>query len=158
LRRDPVLFPALEAGRLSFAQADEIRRAPAHLRQTLIDRTGVIPDEVVTDRHRPYVRVVATACPGARHVRTGLHRAKGATTHPIERSHVPTRDRLRNSRGLKRTETGQHLLEGFEAVRHIRRDGAPGAGHLVPGPTPHARVRAAVATLHALGHGLRRRG
>jgi ParB family transcriptional regulator, chromosome partitioning protein len=39
LRRDPVLFPALEAGRLSFAQADEIRRAPAHLRPTLVDRT-----------------------------------------------------------------------------------------------------------------------
>jgi hypothetical protein len=38
LRRDPVLFPALEAGRVTFAQADEIRRAPAHLRQTLVDR------------------------------------------------------------------------------------------------------------------------
>jgi len=31
-------------------------------------------------------------------------------------SHVPMRDRLRNSRGLKRTETGQCFLEGFEAV------------------------------------------
>ena len=38
LRRDPVLFPALEAGQVTFAQADEIRRAPAHLRQTLVDR------------------------------------------------------------------------------------------------------------------------
>jgi len=38
LRHDPVLFPALEAGQVSFAQADEIRRAPAHLRQTLVDR------------------------------------------------------------------------------------------------------------------------
>jgi len=38
LRRDPVLYPALEAGQVSFAQADEIRRAPAHLRQTLISR------------------------------------------------------------------------------------------------------------------------
>jgi ParB-like chromosome segregation protein Spo0J len=38
LRRDPVLFPALEAGQVSFAQADEIRRAPVHLRQTLVDR------------------------------------------------------------------------------------------------------------------------
>jgi hypothetical protein len=32
------LFPALEAGQVTFAQADEIRRAPAHLRQTLVDR------------------------------------------------------------------------------------------------------------------------
>ncbi len=38
LRRDPVLFPALEAGQVTFAQADEIRRAPAHLRQTLVER------------------------------------------------------------------------------------------------------------------------
>ena len=38
LRRDPVLFPALEAGQVTFAQADEIRRAPAHLRQMLVDR------------------------------------------------------------------------------------------------------------------------
>jgi ParB/RepB/Spo0J family partition protein len=38
LRHDPVLFPALEAGQVSFAQADEIRRAPAHLRQTLVNR------------------------------------------------------------------------------------------------------------------------
>lgn len=38
LRHDPILFPALEAGQVSFAQADEIRRAPAYLRQTLTDR------------------------------------------------------------------------------------------------------------------------
>jgi hypothetical protein len=36
---------------------------------------------------------------------------------------VPTRDRPRNSRGLKRTATGQRFLEGFEAVRHLRRGG-----------------------------------
>src|SRR5918912_4080332 len=68
-----------------------------------IERTGVITSEVVTDRHRPYIKAVATTCPGARHIRTGLHRARGETTKAIERSHAPTRDRLRNSRGLKRT-------------------------------------------------------
>jgi hypothetical protein len=56
------------------------------------------------------------------------------------------RDRLRNSRGLKRTETGQRFLEGFAAVRHLRRDGSPGAGRLVDGPARHARVREVVAT------------
>src|SRR5919202_1173319 len=75
----------------------------------------------------------------------------------IERSHVPTRDRLRNSRGPKRTETGQRFLEGFEAVRHLRRGGAPGAGHLVRGPALHARVRQVVAAINTLGHSLRRR-
>ena len=130
--------------------------AEAFFRQA-IERTGVIPREVVTDHHQPYIKAVATTCPGALHIRTGLHRARGETTKAVERSHVPTRDRLRNSRGLKRTETGPRLLEGFEAVRHLRRGGAPRAGQLVPGPAPHARVRSVVTLIHALGRGLLRR-
>ena len=129
--------------------------AQAFFRQA-IERTGVMPHEVITDRHQPYIKAVATACPGARHIRTGLHRARGATTKAVERSHVPSRDRLRNSRGLQRTETAQRFLEGFEAMRHLRRGGVPGGGHLVPGPGRHARVRQAVATIHALGRSLRR--
>jgi putative transposase len=126
--------------------------AEAFFRQA-IERTGVIPDEVMTDHHQPYIKAVATMCPGALHIRTGLHRARGVTTKAVERSHVPTRDRLRNSRGLK--QTGQRFLEGFEAVRHLRRGGRPGASHLVPGPARHARVREIVTAIHALGHGLR---
>src|SRR5207245_3240113 len=114
--------------------------AEAFFRQA-IERTGVVPDAVVTDHHQPYIKAVATICPDALHVRTGLHRAHGETTKAVERSHVPTRDRLRNSRGLKRTETGQRFLEGFEAIRHLRRGGAPEAGHLVPGQASHIRVR-----------------
>ena len=129
--------------------------AQAFFRQA-IERTGVIPDEVVTDHHQPYIKAVARTCPGARHIRTGLHRARGETTKVVERSHVPTRDRLRNSRGLKGTETGQRCLEGYEAVRHLRRRGRSGACHPVPGPAPHARVREVVAAIHTLGHGLRR--
>jgi transposase-like protein len=129
--------------------------AEAFFRQA-IQRNGVTPDEIVTDHHQPYIKAVATTCPGAVHIRTGLHRARGQTTKPVERSHVPTRDRLRNSRGLKRTETGQRFLEGFEAVRHLRRGGAPGAGHLVRGPAPHVYVRQVMATIHTLGHALRR--
>jgi hypothetical protein len=30
-------------------------------------------------------------------------------------------------------------MEGFEAVRHLRQGGRPGAGHLVRGPAPHTR-------------------
>ena len=106
--------------------------AEAFFRQT-IERSGVIPSAVVTDHHQPYVKAVATTCPGAQHIRTGLHRVRGETTKAVERSHVPMRDRLRNSRGLKRTATGQRFLEGFEAVRRLRRGGSPGAGHLVRG-------------------------
>ena len=107
--------------------------ANAFFRQA-IERTGVVPNQVVTDHHQPYIKAVATTCPGTLHIRTGLHRARGETTKSVERSHVPTRDRLRNSRGVKRTETGQRFLEGLEAIRHLRRGGAPGAGHLVRGP------------------------
>jgi putative transposase len=50
----------------------------------------------------------------------GFHRASGVTTKPIERSHIPTRDRLRSSRGLKTLRTGQRFLEGFEGLRALR--------------------------------------
>ena len=73
--------------------------AQAFFRQA-IERTGVVPAEVITDRHQPSIKAVATTGPGAVHIRTGLHRARGETTQAVERSHVPTRDRLRNSRGL----------------------------------------------------------
>ena len=129
--------------------------AEAFFRQA-IERTGVVPNEVVTDHHQPYIKAVASTCPGAHHIRTGLHRARGETTKTVERSHVPTRDRLRNSRGLKRTEAGQRFLEGFEAIRHLRRGGAPGTGHLVPGPARHIRVRQVASTIYVLGHNLRR--
>jgi putative transposase len=62
--------------------------AEAFFRQA-IERTGVIPEEVVTDYHQPYIKAVATTCPSARHVRTGLYRAVGHTTQSVERSHVP---------------------------------------------------------------------
>jgi ParB-like nuclease domain len=38
MRKDPVIFPALEAGHLSFAQASGLRLAPAHARRNLLDR------------------------------------------------------------------------------------------------------------------------
>jgi transposase-like protein len=56
-----------------------------------------------------------------RHVRTGLHRARGETTLPIERSHALVKDRLRPMRGLQSVSTGQRVLEGIEVARAIRR-------------------------------------
>ena len=55
------------------------------------------------------------------------------------------RDRLRNSRGLKRTETGQRFLEGFEAVRHLRRRGRSASLGTVG--QRNTRVRAVVAAI-----------
>jgi hypothetical protein len=38
MRQDPVIFPALEAGDISFMMADQLRRAPAPARRGLLDR------------------------------------------------------------------------------------------------------------------------
>ena len=103
------------------------RRAVAH--------TEVKPKAVMTDHHHPYVKVVATVIPFARHVRTGLHRHRGYTTQPVERSHVPTRDRLRVERGLRTVPTGQKFLESCEAFHALRR-GTVNLRVLVPRDRP----------------------
>jgi hypothetical protein len=83
-----------------------------------------------------------------------LHRATGETTKLIERGHVPTRDRLRSSRGLKTLRNGQRFLEGFECLRALR------GGHirltdLLPvfstAARPRDRVRTVAAAALVLG-------
>jgi transposase-like protein len=133
--------------------------AEAFFRRAL-GAAGTAPATVVSDHHQPYIAAVQAVLPQARHIRTGLHRARGETTKPIERSHVATRDRLRSSRGLKTLATGQRFFEGFEALHALRR-GHVYVEHLVPGfaptgATPHERARAVVAALHALGTRLSR--
>jgi ParB/RepB/Spo0J family partition protein len=76
LRRDPVLFPALDAGQVTFAQADEISRAPAHLRQTLVDRA--IHDGLPSTEIRA---LVATARSAERRSRS-IQRERIAVTGP----------------------------------------------------------------------------
>jgi len=109
---------------------------------------------VISDHHQPYVKAVERTAPSARHTRTGLHRRRGETTKHIERSHVAIRDRLRPSRGLKTTATGQRFLEGFEAVRALRRDDVR-LKALVPGYRPrratrYQRARAVIAAMSIL--------
>ncbi len=114
--------------------------AEAFFRQALI-RTEVKPKVVITDHHQPYVKAVATVIPLVRHVRTGLHRRRGYTTQPVERSHVPTRDRLRGGRGLRTVHTGQRFLESFKAFHALRR-GVVKLRALVP------RYRSTLASVH----------
>jgi transposase-like protein len=85
-----------------------------------LGRSGQAPSAIITDHHQPYVKAIRRAVSTAVHIRTELYRATGQTTTPIERSHVPTRDRLRSSRGLKTLRTGQQFLEGFECLRALR--------------------------------------
>ena len=110
---------------------------------------------MISDHHQPYVKAVPEVLPQAEHIRTGLHRACGETTKPVERSHVFTRDRLRASRGIKTLAAGQRFLEGFEAPHALRRGHARFAGS-VPGHDPayatvHERGRAVTGAVTALG-------
>jgi putative transposase len=88
--------------------------AEAFFRQA-VGGTEVTPKAIITDHHQPYVKAVATVIPFVRHVRTGLHRRRGYTTQPIERSHVPTRDRLRGGRGLRTVCTVVYLYLADES-------------------------------------------
>ncbi len=86
-----------------------------------IERRGVVPDEVTTDKHRGYLRAMKRHAPKAKHRRTGFHRKRALTTKPVERSHVPVKDRTRPMRSLASVETGQRLLEGIELAQAARR-------------------------------------
>jgi transposase-like protein len=86
-----------------------------------IRRRRVRRAHVVTDKHQPSVRAIRRHARRAGHTRTGLHRARGATTKAIERSHVPSKDRLRPRRGLQSVPSGQRLPEGLEVIQAIRR-------------------------------------
>jgi transposase, IS6 family len=133
--------------------------AEAFFRQALA-RADVTPKTIITDHHQPYVKAVATVIPFARHVRTGLHRRRGYTTQPIERSHVPTRDRLRGARGLRTVGTGQRFLESFEAFHALRR-GTVKLRALVPRYRPrrasmHETARTIVVAMGVLGTQLKK--
>jgi len=133
--------------------------AQAFFRQALA-RAGVIPKVVISDQHHPYVKAEAAVIPCARHVRTGLHRRRGYTTQPIERSHVPTRDRLRGARGLRTVRSGQRFLESFEALHALRR-GVVKLHMLVPTYRPmrasmHETARAIVEAMDVLGTQLKK--
>ena len=95
------------------------------------------PETVITDKHPAYRRAVRRHVPRATHVRTGLHRARGETTQPVERSHGPVKDRLRALRGLRSVATGQRVLEAVEVAQAVRRRDGWGA----PGRARTGRVR-----------------
>ncbi len=142
-----------------FRDHRDTESAEAFFRQTL-RRTGTAPTTVISDHHPPYIQAVQAVFPLATHIRTGLHRATGETTKPIERSHVATRDRLRSWRSLKSLPTGQRFFEGFEALQALRRGHVP-LDQFVPGssPTgssPQEQARAIATAVHVLGARLRR--
>ena len=74
----------------------------------------------------------------------------------MERSHVPTKGRLRPMRGLQSIRTGQRAIEGIELARAVQRGhvAAPDAA-VGRDVGPHARARTAAATFTSLADGLR---
>jgi transposase, IS6 family len=123
-----------------------------------IQQRGVTPDEVITDGHQAYRRAIQEHAPKAMHVVTGLHRAAGyPTTQPIERSHVPIKDRVRPMRGVQSITTGQRLAEGITLAQAIRRgDVAPEGADQRTRLSVQGRARRTVATFHWLAGALRR--
>jgi IS6 family transposase len=117
-------------------------------------RRRATPEEVITDKHPAYVRAVREEVPGAMHTQSGLDRKNGPNTKTIERSHIPTKDRLRPMRGLQSIRTGQRAIEGVELARSVHR------GHIAmpgtpPAANPHARARPVATTFDWLADGLR---
>ncbi len=119
-----------------------------------IKRRGVVPDEVITNKHRAYLRAVKQHAPNAKHRRTGLHRKRALTTKPVERSHVPVKDRLRAMRSLGSVPTGQQLLEGIELAQAVQRGDVRVPDRSKPSSV-HECVRLGVATFSWMALGLR---
>ena len=131
----------------------DLESAKAFFEQA-IERRGVVPDEVVTDKHRGYLRAVKLYAPKAKHRRTGLHRKRALTTKPVERSHVPIKDRTRPMRGLSSVATGQRVLEGIELAQAVRRGDVRPPDQGDPSSV-HERSRLEVATFSWLAAELR---
>ena len=74
--------------------------AKAFFRRAL-RRTRTTPTQVISDHHQPYVQAVQDQLPEAEHVRTGLHRARGETTKPIERGRSPSRTSASSTAGRR---------------------------------------------------------
>jgi hypothetical protein len=148
MRRDPVIFPALEEGRLTFTQANELLSAPAVARRSLLDRlyrerptfdalrTWVQAARAETRRHQQHVADVAVG-------------VRGADAHGVNRFE-PVRDALaklgdprtpdeRNTLG-QILDVVRRLLAEAEAVTQVEE---PAMYHLGQSVTDTARAEAA---------------
>jgi hypothetical protein len=70
VRRDPVLFPALEAGDITFGQAAELVRAPAALRPLLLQRVRTYTGRITTALIRKWIANSRSVVPTTAHAPT----------------------------------------------------------------------------------------
>jgi ParB/RepB/Spo0J family partition protein len=117
MRRDPVIFPALEEGRLTFTQANELLSAPAVARRSLLDRLY---------RERPTFDVLRTWVQAARaetrrnqqhvaDVAAGVHGADAQGVNRFE----PVRDALVNLGDPRTPDERNTLGEILDVVRRL---------------------------------------
>ena len=107
VRSDPVIFPALEAGRLSLGQATELRRAPAHARRTLLDR--LLRDRPSTEVLRSWVKDAKDGVRRAQETNVAAL-AAGGKREPSSRSYQSLVDQLRTL-GTPRSRQERRVLE-----------------------------------------------
>jgi len=145
LRRDAVLFPALESGQVSFAQADEIRRAPASLRQTLVDRA--VSEPLPSTEIRTLVSDARSEEQRARSLQR--ERLLGASAMPNVAAALEMLLSMRSVDPLKRPV----LLQMREAIDRLLDE--PLAASDVAGSRPQRVHRAARATRRSARGGSR---
>jgi ParB family chromosome partitioning protein len=123
MRRDPVIFPALEEGRLTFTQANELLSAPAVARRSLLDRLY---------RERPTFDVLRTWVQAARaetrrnqqrvaEVAAGVHVADAQSANRF----VPLHDALAKLGDPRSPEERNTLGQILELVRHLLAETEP---------------------------------
>jgi transposase, IS6 family len=80
-----------------------------------LDRTGISPVEVTTDRYRLYPRLIDELAPSA------VHRTDAHANNSIETDHGRLKARLRPMRGLKRDRTARVIVTAHAFVQNLRR-------------------------------------
>jgi len=113
MRRDPVIFPALEAGRLTFTQANELLSAPAAARRSLLDRVN--RESPVFDSLRGWVKAVK------QEYRNGqlrvAERANAVDAVASNNRFLPLRDELRRLGDPHSPEERDTLGEMMEVIQ-----------------------------------------
>jgi hypothetical protein len=140
VHRDPIIFPALEAGRVGFGQAAELCRAPQTQRQALIERIEAAPGRVSTALVRTWVeeaRCHAPAPRGGRRPRA----AAGPTATSEQVALTSILDQL-NALGTPRTAAGRAALDNL--LQRVQRMVVEAS---TPLPTPQADHPASKRTL-----------
>jgi len=119
MRKDPVVFPSLEEGRISFTQANELLAAPALARRTLLDRVLDDSTTVPRDTLRAWVQQARRAVQHGRQPAT-IGMAIGVAAGSIRPTDPYTRV-LAALRNLPDPSSDDELQAVVEIAAHVQR-------------------------------------